>query len=323
MKRATGFAAVLTAVMLLITMTGCTSEKAGVSYDKIICTYSTAPCFGAEYECFSTNYTVYADNKVVVSMGPVELWSADGDVVIDDLGSKEFAITEEQKQSVIKAIEANRVWTLGDCSNHSIMDGSSAHIELYDKNGEVIYTCGGLNPTNLRFGVVSNIVCSLVPGKEVAELRLAAEEKSMAAADEFERAWSPICYEKGITYYCNIYDGEALLECAAYYIMPTEDGAAVTVELTDSMNNKVSKEYKLTAEQWEELKKTVDYSKIWERTRFVSNYDEDTVIRSETIYIYKWDKCIGCDGMNIVDEDFRSVADMITELCEGAEEITA
>ncbi len=109
-------------------------EKLGISYDNIVCMLRLGPGTPFEvHEDFYTNITVYGNNTV-------QLWTGD---YIDGKMSvfqadEPVAITEEQKQKLIKAIRSSTIEIIPDDYDDGIMDGGSLSMYLYDADGNSV-----------------------------------------------------------------------------------------------------------------------------------------------------------------------------------------
>lgn len=159
------FLCVITAAALL---TGCGS-KPDFSFDKVICEYSWGGGFGTVLDTKSTSVTVYADKRVAVSSSGY---------------TAEITITDEQLQSIIDTINANRVWEIGDISDYDVLDAGSQHISLFDANGNEIYTCGGyaagsMSSKGKRFSETSTAICGLVHREVFVEVSHEADKLLM------------------------------------------------------------------------------------------------------------------------------------------------
>ncbi len=186
--------ALLCVLAILVLVSACGTKKKeevkGVSYDKVVCQISATSSSSSQYESFNTNVTVYADNTVKMWTGPY-----DGDFVsFEEISSRSFTITKEQKNKLIELIRENKIINCEDLSNKKTNDGVSKYIYLFDELGYVMHECGGLSPTNKRFNTVFDMVWGFVP-KDTAEI-LKGE-----ATDKIVEAENRISYNR---YICQI-----------------------------------------------------------------------------------------------------------------------
>ena len=161
-------------ILLLVVMilcVGCGKEK-GNNIDNepqteyinspIICEYTSSPAYGHELEFFDFCIRVMDDNKVEVYCTNFEDRIDGEEIKVENFYSETYEITEEQKQEIIDILEENDIKSLGDCSTDSC-DGSYLHIYLFDENGEISYSCGGLNPSTKRFENTRQAIFELLP----------------------------------------------------------------------------------------------------------------------------------------------------------------
>lgn len=250
--------ALIAAAALMLTMLcGCTGilaafateESAGIAFDPIVCQYESAPIFGYAYECIPTKYTVYADNSIAVSVGPYEAtawYYSDEPFAVEEKEIARYSITEEQKQSVIDAVRKNKLWNLADCSNRTILDGSCRYISLYDAQGSVAHTLGGVNPTNRRFDEVSTLVYSLIPDREeISRLRNEYCE-SIAAAEQ-----------------AYITELESLTNEEKYAVTPTAEESALGISYFPIVcNYQLAPPSDCRSEDWTEVVYSVSHDRI-------------------------------------------------------------
>ncbi|MBE6753635.1 MAG: hypothetical protein E7559_04690 [Ruminococcaceae bacterium] len=136
-----------------LTACGVSMEETDVSFDDIVCVYEIYPLLGSEPP---TSYTVYADNTVEVFCNTE--WYNDkeggGEWELD----RRFAISDEERSAIENSITQSKLWTVYDCSDNGVTDGTNEFIYLCDADGEVIHTCGGYNPTDKRFREAADLI---------------------------------------------------------------------------------------------------------------------------------------------------------------------
>lgn len=156
---------------VVIIVSGCSKvSKSEISYSPVVCQYSTSPNWGMTIEFFSFNIKVMDNNTVEVYCGDYEGRANGEEFTVDYIYGETFEITEEQKQEIIDIIKKNKISWLGDCSSLST-DGSDSYIMLFDENGEVIHTCGGLNPERKRFVKTKDALFDLLPEGTYSDIR--------------------------------------------------------------------------------------------------------------------------------------------------------
>ena len=141
----------------------------------IICEYTSAPAYGRNIDFFDMHIRILADNKVEVYFDNFDAMVDGKKITLDKFYTETYEITEEQKQGIIDAIEENDIKTLGDCGTDSC-DGSYMNIYLYDENGQISYSCGGLNPIVERFMNVREEIFQLMPDWNFHKARDKAQE---------------------------------------------------------------------------------------------------------------------------------------------------
>ena len=158
-------------LIVLVLCVGCSKDKGNnasnepqTEYIKspIICQYTCSPNYGHTLEFFDFCIRVMDDNKVEVFCTNFRDIVDGEKIEVDNFYSETYEITEEKKQEIIDILEENDIKSLDDCSTDSC-DGSYEDIYLFDENGEISYSCGGLNPTNKRFVNTSEAIFQLLP----------------------------------------------------------------------------------------------------------------------------------------------------------------
>lgn len=156
---------------IVVLLSGCAKvSKEDVSYSPVVCEYSTSPTWGMTIDFFDFNIKVMDDNTVEVYCGGYEGRANGEEFTVEYIYGETFEITEEQKQGIIDIIKENRISSLGDCSSLST-DGSYSYIKLFDENGEVIHSCGGLNPERKRFVRTVDALYDLLPEGTYSDIR--------------------------------------------------------------------------------------------------------------------------------------------------------
>ena len=141
-----------------------------VLYSPVVCQYSCKPVYGRTIDFFTINIKVKDDNTVEVYCSDFKD-TVDGEqITVDYIYGETFEITEKQKQEIIDVVKKNKINILGDCSTNS-HDGSYEYIKLFDKDGECVYSCGGLNPSNNRFVKTSEAIFELLPKDAYEDIR--------------------------------------------------------------------------------------------------------------------------------------------------------
>lgn len=162
-------------LLLAVLLTGCgptasktisKSEKKAmdISYSPIVCKYSVHPGWGSVIDCISTNIQINDDNTVTIFYG--DFWDPtnfETTVSLDYIYGETFEITEEQKQSVITAIQKNKIYKIGDCGDKDSCDGGNSYIYLFNADGEVVHTCGGYNPHIDQFENTRTAILDVLP----------------------------------------------------------------------------------------------------------------------------------------------------------------
>ena len=146
-----------------------------ISYTPVVCEYSSRPACGWTIEFFSTNIKVMDNNTVEVYCSDFKD-NVDGEeITVDYIYGETFEITEKQKQELVDVVKENRINILGDCSASS-HDGSYNYIKLFDKDGECVHSCGGLNPSKNRFVKTEEAIFELLPEDVYRDIREKAED---------------------------------------------------------------------------------------------------------------------------------------------------
>lgn len=183
MKKTIKLTALILSVLCLLLFAACgkgvenkTSEERetelGISYDNIVCEYRSSPIDLWREEAFETGIRIYADGRVT-------LWTGDYDGLhedIDVIKSVDLSISQKRKQDIIDAIRRRNVVNIGDCGNPDILDGGSEALELFDAEGNVVYKCGGANPTNADFNYVTDLIVDSVSPSARAKIEEESRE---------------------------------------------------------------------------------------------------------------------------------------------------
>lgn len=168
-------------LLITVLLTGCAKvSESEISYSPVVCQYSSTPNYGMIIEFFSFNIKVLDNNTVEVYCGDFKGKANGEEFTIDYIYGETFEITEEQKQKVIDTIKKNRISALGNCDTYSC-DGADCYIMLFNENGKVIHTCGGLNPDKKRFVRTEDVLFDLLPEGTYSDIR----EKSVDALIEY------------------------------------------------------------------------------------------------------------------------------------------
>lgn len=158
-------------LVVLILCVGCSKDKGNNASNEpqteyinspIICQYTSTPSYGHTLEVFDFCIKVMDDNKVEVFCTNFRDIVDGEKIKADNFYSETYEITEDQKKAIKDILEENDIKTLGDCGTDSC-DGSYLHIYLYDENGKISYSCGGLNPSTKRFKNTSEAIFQLLP----------------------------------------------------------------------------------------------------------------------------------------------------------------
>ncbi len=135
-------------------------KERGVSYDNIVFKLEISPKYGFCCGRYSIVYTLYADNRLVAYTGGYDY---DG-VKIDVIETKEFTVTDEQKQGVIKAFRDNGILNITEIIPEMQSFAIEQQLYLFDENGTAVHQCGGINPTeNEQYNAVFEEIFDLVP----------------------------------------------------------------------------------------------------------------------------------------------------------------
>ncbi len=184
-KRIIHLSSVLLVLTLMFSLCACSSsfetkkEELGVSFDDIICQYS----FGRTDLSYGTHITFYADNTVRV-------WSTLETKASEKRGTKAITevyteITEEQKNELLQAIEANNLLGLADCSDfdagYNDHSDNWAYIIFYDAEGNDVHFCGGINPNEKHYNNVVRIILDYFP--YTCDIRTQVRETSEECVD--------------------------------------------------------------------------------------------------------------------------------------------
>lgn len=157
--------------------TGCGTEDSNISYDTVVCEYTIAPTCWTVIDCIYTHVRINADNTVEIYCTDFLDRSSSGEEIrMDYIYGETIEITEEAKQSVIDALEKNRIAKLSDCGDENSCDGSYEFIALFDENEEAVHSCGGLNPSNKRFNNASESIMDALPEGTYKMVKDAATE---------------------------------------------------------------------------------------------------------------------------------------------------
>lgn len=162
----------------LITSNTSTTEKDSDNDNvSIVCEYTSIPTGGFITERITLNIRVLSNNTVEVYCTDFSTEINGEEVTIDYIYGETFEITNKQRKELISIIRENRIASLGDCSSDSY-DGSYLYIKLFDKDGEVIHSCGGLNPMEMEFHETREAIFELLPDMYTSfRIRSDAEQK--------------------------------------------------------------------------------------------------------------------------------------------------
>ena len=171
-------------LLLAVLLTGCRptasktvskSEKAmEISYSPIVCKYSVQPGWGSVIDCISTNIQINDDNTVTISYG--DFWDPTNYISLDYIYGETFEITEEQKQSVITAIQKNKIYKIDDCGDINSCDGGYSYIYLFNADGEEVHSCGGYNPHIEQFENTRTAIATVLPENALRDTKDKATE---------------------------------------------------------------------------------------------------------------------------------------------------
>ena len=169
-------------VMIMTLLTGCSVDRymnngnAEISYEPVVCRYTTMPTCWTVLDFISTNIKVNADNTVEVYCGDFHDRVYDEDVIVEYIYGETFEISEEQKQEIIDSIEKNKRGLLKENGEEESCDGSMSYIVLFDKNGEVLHNCGGLNPCGKSYEQVKDVIFSVLPEGTTKDIKRKSTE---------------------------------------------------------------------------------------------------------------------------------------------------
>lgn len=164
-------------ILISILLTGCAADDNGVSYAPVVCEYTSTPTCWTVVDSISINIKIYDNNTAEVYCGDFyDRLGYDEEISIEYIYGETFEITEEQKQSVVKALRKNKIAQLSDCGDKDSCDGSTAYIILFDENGEEVHYCGGLNPYGEKYSAAVGAIWEVLPEGKVYEVRDKATE---------------------------------------------------------------------------------------------------------------------------------------------------
>lgn len=169
---------------LIVFMTGCIaapevkeSISDEISYSPIVCKYSSMSSYGSAIDFITLNIMVKDDNTIEVYCGDFsDKIDGDTEVNIDYIYGETFNVSEEQKQSIIKAIEENEIDKITECGDENSCDGSYRYISLFNSEGEEIHKCGGLNPRIDKFQNVYDSILKDLPEDAIKNIYKKSEE---------------------------------------------------------------------------------------------------------------------------------------------------
>lgn len=169
---------------LIVFMTGCealsetkSSSNDEISFSKVVCKYSSTPSYGTVTDFITLNIIVKDDNIIEVYCGDFsDKIDSETEINIDYIYGETFNISKEQKQSIITAIEENKIDKLTECGDENSCDGSYRYISLFDSNGEEVHKCGGLNPSNEEFENVYDSILKVLPTDAIKNIYKKSEE---------------------------------------------------------------------------------------------------------------------------------------------------
>lgn len=164
-------------------LTGCgsddkfeTAEKNEISFSPTVCTYSIMPTYGTPIDLITLNIQVNDNNTIDVFCSDFSDYNGSEKVELDYIYGETFEISEDQKQNIITEIKENKINKLENCGDDNSSDGSYKYIYLYDSNGEIIHSCGGLNPYNNRFENTVETILNVLPENTTKDICSKSED---------------------------------------------------------------------------------------------------------------------------------------------------
>lgn len=169
-------------LLIVVFLMGCqpaaslTEKSADISYSPIVCKYSSHTGYGSIVDCITANIQINDDNTVTVFYS--DFWdriNSETIISLDYIYGETFDITEDQKQDVITAIQENNILNISECGDKNSCDGGYCYIYLFDAEGEVAHSCGGLNPPIDEFQNVRTAIHELLPENALKDIHNKAE----------------------------------------------------------------------------------------------------------------------------------------------------
>lgn len=129
--------------------------------------------WGEYYDCISASLIITTDRKVLIHMPTkVEGYNATEAGLIATL-----ELTEKQYDNIVRAVDAERLFTLDPKEDKGVCDGYGTYLTLYGTDDSVLKNCGGYMTSNQYLITTFRTICNNLPVDEILEIRKGQIEK--------------------------------------------------------------------------------------------------------------------------------------------------